>query len=603
MFVSGNIPAGAEYKAALRDVLEAFPYFQLAQVLYAKQLYDTHEPDAASRIKLASVYAPDRKAMYHLFKQRSERVYESRPFVTPAPVAEKSEVKYNFVYSSTAVDNIAAISTASKKESEEESLSETFMKNQRVEQPILKTPVEELEKKVEELKAAVEEKPVEEPKIQPFISVAPSKEKPAPVVEKPIEVKGETTPSEPPKKPYTQPAIEKKKSLYQKKVEPPVVKPLVTVRPTVVKPPIVIEEKVDENKPEPIAAEVKKPDVAPKVEKEIKTEEKKVEQPVVKPVFTPKPPVTIKPPIIPKKPEPVTASGRKPYTPPTIVFKKSLYKKTGEVKPLFPKMPIPVLEKPIIAPVVEENKVEEPVTVAPVLETPLVEEVKVAPVIEEEKKVEEPIIKTPAVEVEQVAHIIEEKKVEEPIIETPVAETPLVEAEKVAAVIEGKKVEEPIPVVEEKKEEPKEVITATPLVEESVLIVEPIADSNLKYSFNSWLKVLPEIGHEKKPEVKPVTQEETSKIIEKFLMKESSISRPKAEFFSPVKAAQKSITDDDTIVSETLANIYFMQGSLPKALKAYQSLLVQFPEKKNIFAVRIKEIKNLMRENTKPGTK
>src|SRR5580658_10036640 len=101
MFASGNIPSGAEYKAALQDVLQAFPYFQLAQVLFAKQMYDTHEPEATSRIKLASVYAPDRKAMYLLFKKQSELAQESKSAINTASKPEKGEVKYNFVYSST----------------------------------------------------------------------------------------------------------------------------------------------------------------------------------------------------------------------------------------------------------------------------------------------------------------------------------------------------------------------------------------------------------------------------------------------------------------------------------------------------------------------
>jgi hypothetical protein len=149
--------------------------------------------------------------------------------------------------------------------------------------------------------------------------------------------------------------------------------------------------------------------------------------------------------------------------------------------------------------------------------------------------------------------------------------------------------------VESKKVEPETIAPAP--------TNEPISDTNLKYSFNSWLKVIPEISIEKKPEAKPISQQDTSSIIDNFLKKATTISRPKAEFFSPIKAAKLSVTEDDAIVSETLAKIYVSQGNLPKALKAYQTLLLQFPEKKNIFAPRIEEIKALIRQNTKPGTK
>jgi hypothetical protein len=139
--------------------------------------------------------------------------------------------------------------------------------------------------------------------------------------------------------------------------------------------------------------------------------------------------------------------------------------------------------------------------------------------------------------------------------------------------------------------------------EEAQVVNEPIADINLKYDFSAWLKVLPEISVEKKLEAKPANQVEPSDIITEFLKKAPSISRPKAAFFSPLKAAKMGIQEDDALVSETLAKIYLTQGNLPRALKAYQTLLLQFPEKKNIFAPRIEEIKTLMRENSKPGTK
>lgn len=536
MFVSGNMPAGAEYKAALQDVLKAFPYFQLAQVLFAKQMYDTHEPEASGRIKLASVYAPDRKAMYVLFKSSV-----NQPQPEPVKVSEKEEVKYNVVYNLPKVEN-KDISIKPAPEKIEPSLSEEFLRKELETKPLVQTPVKEPEKLTAIAPQKVEEKKPELPKIEPVIPVT------VPVEEKKTEAKKtETITPPPPKKPYISPSIDKKP-------EPPVTKPLVTAKLPVEKSAPVIEKKAAE-----------------------------------------------------KKPEQVDASGRKPYTKPTIEKKRNLYQTKGiEKKPELPKVQVPIIVKPpveeikpspiieeqIIETKVEETKIEAPIIIEPPIitvepveakvmdEKPPVEEIKLEPVIEEktlENKVEEAEKQSPP---------IEEKK-PEPEKVIPVEALTL---EKVG-----------LPLIKEKEPEPASL--TTDIEEDTVIIHEPLTDINLKFSFNSWLKVLPEIGVEKKKEVKPVTQAETSDIIEKFLKKESSISRPKAEFFSPVKAAKMSITEDDTIVSETLAHIYFTQGSLPKALKAYQTLLLQFSEKKNIFAPRIEEIKALMRTNTKPGTK
>ncbi len=610
MFVSGNIPAGAEYKAALKDVIQAFPYFQLAQVLFAKQLYDTHEPEASSRIKLASVYAPDRKAMYILFKKQDDKPNEQR-LTPPAEVAirsDKPDVKYNFVYSSTISENAEVIHTPIKKEEEPVPLSEAFIREEKASQPFVETPPQEQEKVAASAIPKVEDKKPETPKIQPFISVSTPVEKASTVEENKTEEKKPETPNVPAKKPYLPPTIEKKKSLYTpKKTEPEVAKPLVSINPPVeVKPPVIekkpeekllnpLESRVIAGKPEPVKAEKKKVYTSPNIELK-QPEEKKVQPPIVKPIVTIKPPIEVKPPVIEKKkeeklripaesrgitqkPVPVDASGRKPYTKPTIVWKKSLYTNKPPIKKVEP----PTIEKPVaVKPPIDK--------VLPVIEKKPEEKIIEKPKVEEVAMIHAPVETTKPIEIIEAK--IEELKpqVEVPvIIETKVPvreEIPIIQEEKIG-VIEV----QPTPIIEEIKVE-TELITPE-------IHVEPLGEANLKYSFSSWLKVLPEIGVEKKEEIKPLTPVETSSIIDRFLQKESSISRPKAEFFSPVKAAKMSITEDDNIVSETLAKIYFEQGNLPKALKAYQTLLLQFPEKKNIFAPRIEKIKALIRENSK----
>lgn len=365
IFASGNMPAGTEYKAALIDILQTFPYFQLAQVLLAKQMYDTHEPEASMRVKLASVYAPDRKAMYQLFKPGNTLPEgQQPPLTTDKPQANatgKEGVKYNFVYSPAIVKKTETVQTAGA--SIDSGQTEAFIRKES-ETKLQNTPVAE---KNTAVAAQKEEKTVREIK------------KTTPVAQPPI------------KKPISFPSIK----------------------------PIAPAEKTGMDK---------------------KPEEKKA---------------------IPLKPS---------------------------------------------------------------------------------------IVERPAVLIKNEPVPIEIKKVENP---------------------------------------------------EQAPVNEPLAKSRLKYSFTEWLKALPEINTRQNDTLKFVNQKEKANIINNFLENLPSISRPKAEFFSPVKAAKMSITEDNEIVSETLANIYLKQGNLQKAVKAYETLLERFPEKKNIFAPRMEEIRALIRENTK----
>lgn len=83
---------------------------------------------------------------------------------------------------------------------------------------------------------------------------------------------------------------------------------------------------------------------------------------------------------------------------------------------------------------------------------------------------------------------------------------------------------------------------------------------------------------------------EISFLIDRFIQTSPKIIPSKAEFYSPANQAKKSITEDEDLVSETLAKIYHHQGNLLKARSSYQKLSLLFPEKLAYFAALISEL-------------
>jgi hypothetical protein len=145
---------------------------------------------------------------------------------------------------------------------------------------------------------------------------------------------------------------------------------------------------------------------------------------------------------------------------------------------------------------------------------------------------------------------------------------------------------EPVePVEESKPDEPfKDIQPVIPAVEED-------EEERLKRLKQIVEQRLRQIALEKselpKPEEPVLSKEE---LIDKFIEEEPSISRPKPEFFDPVKVAKSSQEEQPDLVTETLARIHVQQGNIDKAIEIYRRLSLNFPEKSSYFAAQIEKL-------------
>lgn len=94
---------------------------------------------------------------------------------------------------------------------------------------------------------------------------------------------------------------------------------------------------------------------------------------------------------------------------------------------------------------------------------------------------------------------------------------------------------------------------------------------------------------------KVLSQKEKNKaLIDKIIETNPGLIRNKEEpkFYTPDTKAKESLIENEHLVTETLAKIYALQGSVNKAVRAYEILSLKFPQKSAYFASLIQKLKN-----------
>ena len=120
----------------------------------------------------------------------------------------------------------------------------------------------------------------------------------------------------------------------------------------------------------------------------------------------------------------------------------------------------------------------------------------------------------------------------------------------------------------------------------------------LKAIIANRLKQIEEEKQKKETEQPKPKKLSRKELIDKFILENPSISRPKAEFYNPISVAQNSIIDQENIVSETLAKIYEQQGYIEKAISIYQKLGLKYPKKSRYFAAQIERLSESQKSQT-----
>lgn len=111
--------------------------------------------------------------------------------------------------------------------------------------------------------------------------------------------------------------------------------------------------------------------------------------------------------------------------------------------------------------------------------------------------------------------------------------------------------------------------------------------------FSDWLISMKSVDDKViETETKPLASAQD--LIDNFIANKSKRIDVTKEPLTPKELGRLSLVENEDFVTETLAGIYAKQGKFAKAIKIYEQLMLNFPEKSTFFASRIRFLREKM---------
>ncbi len=112
--------------------------------------------------------------------------------------------------------------------------------------------------------------------------------------------------------------------------------------------------------------------------------------------------------------------------------------------------------------------------------------------------------------------------------------------------------------------------------------------------FSDWLVSMKSIDEKSTVPKTTLPLSSSQDLIDKFISTKSKKIDVTKEPLTPQELGRLSLVENEDFVTETLAGIYAKQGKFGKAIKIYEQLMLNFPEKSTFFASRIRFLKEKM---------